>query len=329
MTDDDFRRYLAAPQFVVVPIWPGNGHTVTGVVYADNAFTASTTPTIFDADVALIELLARQCGSFIALLRAREKATTQEGDRTEQMQAAFLHTLRTPMTTIVLGCESLLKGLSESTLGSTVHAEIDSLLPQLLDFSQLLRAAAFDPEKHDPKREMCDLRDILQEVVSSYRGYAKAHRVELKAELHEASTIVWTDRALITTVLHTLIKNGIDYADKPDGRYVAVRSESCEQDDCVEVIVRDNGMGIDPEIDFRVRWVEIRGPRAKKLNPSGQGVGLYRANKLVKCVSGADLFCEGTKDVGTVFSFRLPTTAKPQPVTFVERGQYAEMHSAR
>jgi signal transduction histidine kinase len=108
---------------------------------------------------------------------------------------------------------------------------MQSMLDDLLEFARLERASALTT---------LDLQELVRNVVSLFQP--KLKEIGGRVRWKDLPQVV-ADRAQIARVLQNLIGNCIKFhGDEP----LDVRIASRAQNDCVELVVEDNGIGIDP-----------------------------------------------------------------------------------
>jgi light-regulated signal transduction histidine kinase (bacteriophytochrome) len=116
---------------------------------------------------------------------------------------------------------------------------------------------------------------------------------------HDPLPGVRGDFETLTKVLHHLIRNAIEYCDKPSPR-VHISSKRVDLDWVFSV--QDNGPGIDPA--FQGRIFEVFKRLHGKEHP-GNGLGLAFCKKAIKWHSGR-MWMESTPGAGSTFYFSLP-----------------------
>ncbi len=116
---------------------------------------------------------------------------------------------------------------------------------------------------------------------------------------HDPLPQVCGDFETLTKVLHHLIRNAVEYCDKPaPSVHVSSRREDLEW----VFSVQDNGPGIDPEFKGRIFGVFKR--LHGKEHP-GNGLGLAFCKKAIEW-HGGRMWMESTVGAGSTFYFTLP-----------------------
>jgi light-regulated signal transduction histidine kinase (bacteriophytochrome) len=118
---------------------------------------------------------------------------------------------------------------------------------------------------------------------------------------HDALPRVCGDFAILTKVLHHLIRNAIEYCDTPSPRvHISSRPEDLDW----VFSVRDNGPGIEPAFQGRLFGV------FKRLHGRefpGNGLGLAFCKKAIEG-QGGRIWMESAPGAGATFYFALPST---------------------
>ena len=173
--------------------------------------------------------------------------------------------------------------------------------------AQTMRMAKDLPVHH----EAADLVDLIREtsrVAQSGSG--------VQLHMHLPKDLWWSvvDTAKITQVLQNLIINGIQAMDNTGHMDVLARNVIVPQGHAllpagphVEILVRDRGNGMSPEVLERV----MKGSFTTKAE--GNGIGLTTCRRIVEEHKGK-IHLSSMKDIGTEVTLWLPAT-KPQEVT--------------
>jgi signal transduction histidine kinase len=114
---------------------------------------------------------------------------------------------------------------------------------------------------------------------------------------------VAADSQRLNQILSNLITNSYQYT-PPEGEVVVSASQV---DDELQISVRDNGIGIDPENKTRVFQRFFRGNDPLVMATSGTGLGLSLSKSLVEMHHGRIWFqSTGIRGEGSVFTFTMP-----------------------
>jgi K+-sensing histidine kinase KdpD len=234
--------------------------------------------------------------------------------RNEQLKGALLdaltHNLRTPLTAIKAAVTALIgvggwsgrAGLSPEGRHELLEV-IDEESDRLNRFIEGLSATGSTDRSQPTKFPPIALEPIIRTGLTRAATLTRDHRILVAVENRVAAVSV--DAAAVTEVLYILLDNASKYA--PPGTTIRVSAER-EDDLHVRIGVTDEGPGIAPEYRervfenfFRIPARDSRGPR-----PTGAGLGLSIARRLVETQAGRMWIETPAVGRGTTFAFTLP-----------------------
>ncbi|HEX8410429.1 MAG TPA: ATP-binding protein [Thermoanaerobaculia bacterium] len=256
---------------------------------------ASTVP-----DETLREVNSRLMAAAIREQRAHERAE-EANDVTTHFFATLSHELRTPLTAI-LGWSDVLQSreFDDETLQlaiETIHRNAETQKRLVNDMLDLARLRAGKLPLHF---EPLDITAAVRTAVASSRPAADASAVAISMIAGDPVTTN-ADPVRLYQILSNLLTNAVKFT--PPGGSIEVAVVTTPSD--VQIGVRDNGRGIEPELlphvfeDFR------QGPAA----PSGElgmGLGLAIVQQLVRLHGGAVSVQSPGAGRGTTFTVVLP-----------------------
>ena len=162
------------------------------------------------------------------------------------------------------------------------------LLQGLLDYSRALSRPL--------ERSHVDLDEVLSEVLADLGPGLSERQAEIS---RDTLPTVWADARGVGDVLRELITNAVKFSASAPRIHVG----AVETDASWEILVRDEGIGIDPAQHERV--FEL----LQRLNPRedhpGAGAGLAVARETIRAHGGA-IRVQSAPDAGSVFAFALP-----------------------
>jgi two-component system, sensor histidine kinase len=252
--------------------------------------------------------------SIQAALRARQRqyearAAIQQRDH---FLAMLGHELRNPLAAIVLATQLVRDGGDRSQLDSRLALieRQSTLLARLVD--DLLDVARVTSGKVRLRHEAVDVDDTIRSSVAAVTDRARARGVSLMFAAR-SDTVIEGDRTRIEQVLNNLLSNAIKYS--PGGRTVSVTAAR-EDDTCV-IRVRDQGVGIAPEMQHRVFELFAQVDSSLERADGGMGIGLTLVDRLVRLHGGrVEVHSEGLGH-GSEFVVRLPIGSPPVPVNVI------------
>jgi two-component system sensor histidine kinase SenX3 len=171
---------------------------------------------------------------------------------------------------------------------------------EIIDFSRL---QAVDP-LHEPTRVGVDA--VLASAVDQNHVLAEARGVELVLSKRTGLDVLG-DEGLLTTAVHNLVANALQYSPAHSRVGIGARSRN----GVVEITVTDQGAGIAPEDLERVFERFYRADPARSRQTGGTGLGL----SIVKHVAqnhGGDVVVWSRLGHGSTFTIRLPEAPEDQ-----------------
>jgi CheY-like chemotaxis protein/two-component sensor histidine kinase len=190
---------------------------------------------------------------------------------------------------------------------------------------ELLDVARISQGKITLQMESVDLLAVVAHGVETVRPTieGRGHRLQLQLP----SQPVWLrgDFARLSQVVANLLHNAAKYT--PDGG--ALQLALCNEDGQAVVSVRDNGIGIEPELLPNVFELFEQGKRSLDRSQGGLGVGLTLVQRLVQLHHGRIEARSAGAGQGAEFLVRLPClreVAAPAPVAASRPGMAPVAH---
>jgi two-component system sensor histidine kinase SenX3 len=210
------------------------------------------------------------------------------------------HELKTPTGALTLLAETI-EGESEpevvARLAHRMGAEADRLgriIDDLLDLSRI-------EANETPRRDLVPVKGLVSEAVDSLQPVADKLDVAVKVEHSPADVAVPGDHRDLVSAVANLVDNAIKYSE-PGGE---VRVEVRHLGSCVELYVRDHGVGIPPRDMERIFERFYRVDRARSRSTGGTGLGLSIVRH-VAANHGGSVRAESVEGEGSTFILSLP-----------------------
>jgi two-component system phosphate regulon sensor histidine kinase PhoR len=240
-------------------------------------------------------------GAVVAVLRD-ETALRRLMTMRRDFVANVSHELRTPVTAIQGYAETLLRGKTDAETSKQfleiVHRQaqrIGGLVEQLLALSEL-EARSRDEIAREPVKVV----SVAQHVAESVLGRAESRKVKVAIETSE-DAIVLADADGLERAVINLVDNAIKYG-KEGG---TVKIASSRKGDTIEIVVTDDGPGIEDAHLARLfeRFYRIDPGRSRA--HGGAGLGLSIVKHLVEAMDGT-IAVSSKVGSGTTFTITLP-----------------------
>jgi signal transduction histidine kinase len=248
--------------------------------------------------------------------RARAEAALKEADRhKDEFLAVLAHELRNPLAPIRNAVEIMRRSsLTDPQLvwsRDVVERQVKHLtrlVDDLLDVSRITRGNI------NLSREPVAVSTIIARAIETIQPLIAEQRHELTVNVSDDVLEVEGDLTRLTQVLGNLLNNAAKYTD-PGGR-ISVSAMRAGQD--VEIRVRDNGIGIPPELLPRLFQLFTQVDAAAHRAQGGLGIGLALVRQLVQMHGGSVTAYSDGPGSGSEFLIRLPLRARSGPALDTE-----------
>lgn len=213
--------------------------------------------------------------------------------------SSISHELRTPLTSIK-GWAVVLKDAKEDEKDlmedglNIIENEADRLakmVEELLDFSRYISG------RITLDKEIIDISQTCLDISKQMRPRAKSNNIELITDLPKESILINADENRIKQLLINLLDNAIKFTSDKGW----VKFQMLKEDDKVQIMISDNGMGMTKEELAHVKEKFYKGKHSK----SHSGIGLSISDEITKLHQGSlEIFSE--ENIGTTVKFSLP-----------------------
>jgi signal transduction histidine kinase/ActR/RegA family two-component response regulator len=235
-------------------------------------------------------------------------ARLMEADqRKDEFLATLAHELRNPLAPIRFAVESLTPDAppaKAARAGEVIDRQVRQLV-RLVD--DLLDVSRITANKIQLRREPHDLGRLMGTAVETIMPLAKAAEQHLDVQLPVTPVRVDGDGARLVQIFANVLNNAVKFT-PPGGRiWFTADQQSTE----VVVRIRDNGIGIAPEILPRVFDMFQQAEPVLERSTGGLGIGLTLARRLVEMHDGRIAISSPGPDQGTDVEIRLPLMPEP------------------
>jgi len=227
--------------------------------------------------------------------------------RKDQFLATLAHELRNPLAPIQNALELMrLAATHSDAVGSALDVTERQVhqLVRLVD--DLLDVARISQGKVELRKQIVPLADLVNGAVESTRPLlsAKAHRLETR--LPSEPTYVDADPDRVQQVLTNLLNNAAKYTDAR-GEIAIIATRNADQ---VSISVRDNGVGIAPELLPKIFDLFTQSDVSVGRAQGGLGIGLTLVRNLVEMHGGSVSVASEGPGKGSQFTVMLPAARK-------------------
>ncbi|MGE0868315.1 MAG: GAF domain-containing protein [Kofleriaceae bacterium] len=269
--------------------------------------------TIDDEQFMLVA--ARQCAQAIERARLYDAAqvarsAAEAANRAKDEFLAMLgHELRNPLSPIVTALE--LMRLRGATEGSSEHNVIERqvshlvrLVDDLLDISRITRG------KVTLELRPVVVRKVITKALEIASPLLEQRRHHVTLEWPDGDLCVEGDEVRLSQVFANLLNNAAKYTQQNGEIAIVGRRDGRD----LVVIVRDNGIGIAPDLLPHVFDLFVQGYRAPDRGQGGLGIGLALVRSLVALHHGEVTAASNGLGAGSEFVVRLPLLDMTQAV---------------
>ena len=263
-------------------------------------------------ELGRLALYLRQASDFIErckldqTLRQSEEALREADRRKDEFLAVLAHELRNPLAPIryalATARQSALSSEQRRRAEEVVErqvAHMTRLLDDLLDVSRITRGAL------ELKKSAIELSEVIAAAVETARPLIDSKRHRLSLDLPRHAVRLEADAIRLAQVFSNLLINAAKYTDP--GGHIELRATS--QPHQLSITVRDNGIGIPPELMPRLFTLFSQVHTAAGRKQDGLGVGLSLVRGLVALHGGTvEARSEGAGR-GSEFTVHLPPCA--------------------
>jgi PAS domain S-box-containing protein len=259
------------------------------------------------ADVELLEDLGGRAA--LAVTRARERQEledarrrAQEANRAKDEFLAVLgHELRNPLAPMQTALELMQMRAPAAAAKERVVIErqmkhMVRLVDDLLDVSRITGGKVI------LRRSPVELGEVVSKAIEVASHLFEQRGQTLVTELPPAGLTVLADEERLQQVVSNLLTNASKYTEHGGRVEVQARRDG----DAVVLAVRDNGMGIDPDLLPTVFELFVQGRQAIDRSEGGMGLGLTIVRTLVEMHGGRVSAHSEGPGRGSEFLVRLP-----------------------
>ena len=151
-----------------------------------------------------------------------------------------------------------------------------------------------------------DLKEVVQDAVASIQQLIQDRNIKIELQLDAGAPPVMGDRDRLVQVIVNLISSAVKFCEQNKGH---IRVGLKVRQDCLQVDIADNGIGIKPEDQPKIfeKFRQIKDPTRGR--PFGTGIGLTISKHIIDFHQGR-IWVESEPGQGATFSFTLPVSRR-------------------
>jgi two-component system sensor histidine kinase SenX3 len=223
--------------------------------------------------------------------------------------ANISHELRTPIGALGLLAETI-AAEDDAEVGRRLAARmtgeahrVGRIIDDLLSLSQI-------EAEERPVREPVEIALVVAEAVDRVRSLAQSSGIALETDGVGRRHTVRGDRRQLVSAVANLLENACKYSDEGSTVHVSSTADG----NWVDVVVRDEGIGIPTRDLERVFERFYRVDRARSRATGGTGLGLAIVRHVASNHRG-DVTLHSVEGEGSTFTLRLPSAPGPVAVS--------------
>lgn len=217
-----------------------------------------------------------------------------------ELVGTITHEVSQPLSAIInyaAAGQRLVEQQSSSEKLSEVFEKIERQTYRVNEIIENLRHFLREGD-HDQKP--VNLNAIVQQAIELSALTMPEGRVSIQADIDPELPMIWADELQILQAVENLVRNAHDSVKKSTaGRINIIARQSRGDEGFVELIVSDNGEGIDPEMTDHL----FKAFKTTKLD--GMGLGLSITKRIIDAHDGSLELIENSKS-GATFQILLP-----------------------
>lgn len=232
-------------------------------------------------------------------------------DLVNQFVRAVSHDFRTSLSIIETN-RYLVHRMIEIGNMESAAARLDQISKQVIRLTRQLENLKVASSLTSPIKEASNLNQLVESVVSSQRYDIENKKLNINVHTDPTQPVVRTNTEQLQYAIGYLLENAISFTQ--EGGTITVRVD--HDDDVTTVMIRDTGVGIEPEDLPHIFDFFFRADEARSIESGGIGLGLSIAKMIVEADGGTiRVYSEPGK--GTTFTLLLPDSLQADAVTMV------------
>jgi signal transduction histidine kinase len=243
----------------------------------------------------------------LQLANAKEKAEHASRAKDEFL-ARLSHELRNPLNPVLLTASAEMedpqRSQEEKDLWRLVYRNISlqaRLIDDLLDLTRITRG------RLTFNRSIIDTHQVLQDALATVRSDAEAKGHAISVSLDARYVRLYADPARLQQVFWNVLKNAVKFT--PKGGAISVKTENPDSHGCLQIVIRDTGLGLTEEELDRIFEPFSQGDHARGKTShayGGLGLGLAISREIVQSHHGKIWAASNGRDQGSTFYIELP-----------------------
>ena len=232
-------------------------------------------------------------------LAALAQSVDQMSERIQQMLdakrellLAISHELRSPLTRARIATELLDASKHRQKIINDID-EMESLIARLVESERLQSHVVLD-------KKLCNVSQLVDDTVANFDDHIQVHHANKPVE-------AVVDETRVQVLLRNLLENALQHGAPADNRESVVTVQLSASDKTLQLVVSDNGTGIDEAHLSSVTEPFYRTDASRTRKTGGIGLGLYLCQRIAEAHGGSlEVHSPGNDQTGVRVSVELP-----------------------
>lgn len=247
----------------------------------------------------------------------RARMLVEASRRRDEFLAILGHELRNPLAPI-RNSLAVIRAIVDSTHPAVATSldvldrqsrQLGRLVDDLLDLARISRG------QFELRLARIDLRAPIEQALEMTRELVSARSQKLHVSLPAEPVYAIADPERVTQIAANLLSNASKYSDEGDNVWLTVEAT----EDSAVIRVRDDGIGIAPDMLATVFELFARVDASPSLPREGLGIGLALVQRLVEQHGGTITAHSDGPGRGSEFAVRLPSRVETGRMLVIEQ----------
>ncbi len=244
------------------------------------------------------------------VVRRQALQLREEAVRKDRFLATLAHELRNPLAPLRNGLE-LLQMAGDDAADKSLVREIREIMQRQVDHlarlvDDLLDVSRINSGKIELRLERVRVGDIVHDAIDFSQPHIDAAGHRLEVAIEDPALTISADRVRVSQIVLNLLNNAAKFTPRSG----CVKLSTMKVGNTLEIRVRDNGIGIPPEVLPKIfeMFTQLEDSRAR--SHGGLGIGLNLVRALTELHGGTVTATSDGPGSGSEFIVRLPIPAE-------------------
>ncbi|HEX8370627.1 MAG TPA: CHASE domain-containing protein [Pyrinomonadaceae bacterium] len=244
-----------------------------------------------------------------ALLFEKEQKARRSAEDASRAKDEFIsvvsHELRTPLNTIagwtrILQADTLAPEMKQQALEKIdKNLRIQTkLVEELLDFSQIITG------KSDLNSKLVEISGVFEDAVADVAAQAREKEINIEKENTLNGQKVLGDSERLKKAFENILRNAVKFTSKNGTVFTEIK----EQEETIEMKIRDSGRGINPKFLPHIFEGFRQADSSSTRQFGGLGLGLAISRHIIELHGGSIKAESAGEGKGSVFTIKIPVS---------------------